>query len=93
MAPRSKPRRTQRRRRSSGIPVFLFFLAVAASLVWLAWKGRKPADLDDRVIEMIRENPAAEVLAPSPAEGNSPPAGAPEAFEPGGPAPRTKSRR
>lgn len=35
-------------------------------MVWFAFCSRETPTVDDQVMEMIRENPSAEVLAPGP---------------------------
>lgn len=87
-----RPRRRRGRGTFGGAFAFMLFLAAAAALVWLAWSRRKPPTIDDQMVEMIRENPAAEVLAPVPGQTSRPGAG-PEVLQMGVPSPDPNARK
>ncbi|HPA16778.1 MAG TPA: hypothetical protein PLU30_03445 [Verrucomicrobiae bacterium] len=45
---------------------FAIFVGLLAAIAWFALRRPPAPSVDDQVMEMIRENPSAEVLAPGP---------------------------
>lgn len=66
-------------------------LALVAAAIWFVWRSRETASVEDRVMEMIRENPSAEVLAPGPSGAVS--EDAPEVFRMDEPAPEKRKSK
>lgn len=84
MASRSSRRRRVRKKSpSKGLWGLVLALAAIFGIAWLASRRPKEPSMDDRVMDMIRENPSAEVFSPGPAKG-SPKKETPEAFRPDG---------
>ncbi|MCC6353738.1 MAG: hypothetical protein IT577_07615 [Verrucomicrobiae bacterium] len=94
MASRSRRGGGGRRRKKGGVfarVAAIALLAAIAAIAWLALRSQEPPSVEDQVMEMIRENPAAEVLAPAP--GGAASEASPEVFRIDEPRPGSKKSK
>jgi len=78
----SQRRRVKKRGPTKGLVGLALVLAAVFAVAWFLSRDRDRPSVDDQVMELIRENPSAEVLAPGP--GGPSEKGVPEVFQPDG---------